>query len=62
MKRQVEEMKAKGLGRLLLCRGKGLQCRTCPSSGSSCALTVGLTKKDDGLEVWLYDEYPNPAA
>lgn len=61
VRHQIHEMKDKGLGGFFLCARQGL---TVPYlSGQwfeACRLAVEAAK-EEGLEVWLYDEYPYPS-
>ncbi len=61
IRHQIHEMKDKGLGGFFLCARQGL---TVPYLSSqwfeACKLAVEAAK-EEGLEVWLYDEYPYPS-
>ncbi len=61
VRHQIHEMKEKGLGGFFLCARQGL---TVPYLSSqwfeACRMAVEAAK-EEGLEVWLYDEYPYPS-
>lgn len=61
IRHQIHEMKDKGLGGFFLCARQGL---TVPYLSDqwfdACRLAVEAAK-EEGLEVWLYDEYPYPS-
>ena len=61
VRRQVLEMKKQGLGGFFLCARQGLRVPYLSSDWFELArYTVGLAR-ENGLEVWLYDEYPYPS-
>ncbi|MDR2618601.1 MAG: hypothetical protein LBC62_07000 [Treponema sp.] len=61
VRKQILEMKNKGLGGFFLCARQGLQVPYLSEDWFSlCRYAVDLAK-ETGLEVWLYDEYPYPS-
>ena len=61
IRRQVIEMKEKGLGGFFLCARQGLRIPYLSKEWFDiCRYTVDVAK-ECGLEVWLYDEYPYPS-
>ena len=61
VRRQVIEMKDKGLGGFFLCARQGLRIPYLSQEWFDiCNYTVEVAK-ENGLEVWLYDEYPYPS-
>ncbi|MDR3193411.1 MAG: hypothetical protein LBT87_10135, partial [Treponema sp.] len=61
VRRQILEMKAKGLGGFFLCARQGLRVPYLSGQWFDlCAYAVDIAR-EEGLEVWLYDEYPYPS-
>lgn len=61
IRHQIHEMKAKGLGGFFLCARQGLQVPYLSDRWfEACKLAVEAAR-EEGLEVWLYDEYPYPS-
>jgi hypothetical protein len=61
IRRQIREMKAKGLGGFFLCARQGLRVPYLSNRWfETCGYAVE-TAREEGLEVWLYDEYPYPS-
>lgn len=61
VRRQILEMKAKGLGGFFLCARQGLRVPYLSAEWFDlCKYAIGLAR-ENGLEVWLYDEYPYPS-
>ena len=61
IRRQVIEMKDKGLGGFFLCARQGLRIPYLSKEWFDiCRYTVEAAKEQE-LEVWLYDEYPYPS-
>lgn len=61
IRHQIHEMKLKGLGGFFLCARQGLQVPYLSDAWfEACKIAVEAAK-EDGLEVWLYDEYPYPS-
>jgi hypothetical protein len=58
---QIAEMKKKGLGGFFLCARQGLRIPYLSEEWFDlCGYTVDIAQ-ENGLEVWLYDEYPYPS-
>ncbi|MDR2747159.1 MAG: hypothetical protein LBB77_06890, partial [Treponema sp.] len=61
IRHQIHEMKAKGLGGFFLCARQGLRVPYLSGQWFDiCAYAVDIAR-EEGLEVWLYDEYPYPS-
>ncbi|GHV87174.1 glycoside hydrolase [Spirochaetia bacterium] len=61
VRRQILEMKDKGLGGFFLCARQGLRVPYLSGEWFEiCKFAVDLAR-ENGLEVWLYDEYPYPS-
>jgi len=61
IRHQIHEMKDKGLGGFFLCARQGLEVPYLSDDWfEACKIAVEAAK-DEGLEVWLYDEYPYPS-
>jgi hypothetical protein len=61
VKRQILEMKDKGLGGYFLCARQGLRIPYLSREWFDiCKYAVDVSR-EQGMEVWLYDEYPYPS-
>ena len=61
IRRQILEMKEKGLGGFFLCARQGLRIPYLSNEWFNlCKFCVDTAREND-LEVWLYDEYPYPS-
>ncbi|MDR1904662.1 MAG: hypothetical protein LBQ88_20545 [Treponema sp.] len=61
VKRQILEMKNKGLGGFFLCARQGLRVPYLSDEWFDICKYAVDTAGENGLEVWLYDEYPYPS-
>ncbi|MCL2068917.1 MAG: hypothetical protein FWH00_03370, partial [Oscillospiraceae bacterium] len=61
VKRQILEMKDKGLGGFFLCARQGLRIPYLSDEWFSLCRYAIDAARENGLEVWLYDEYPYPS-
>ena len=61
IRHQIHEMKLKGLGGFFLCARQGLQVPYLSDAWFEACKVAVEAAKEDGLEVWLYDEYPYPS-
>jgi hypothetical protein len=53
-------MKAKGLGGFSCAQGRAARALSVAEWFDLCRYTVSIAR-ENGLEVWLYDEYPIPS-
>lgn len=61
IRRQIREMAEKGVGGFFICPRQGLQVPYLSDSWFEKVKTAVAAAKEEGLEVWLYDEYPYPS-
>lgn len=61
IRHQIHEMKAKGLGGFFLCARQGLTVPYLSDQWFEACKVAVEAAKEEGLEVWLYDEYPYPS-
>jgi hypothetical protein len=61
IRRQILEMKAKGLGGFFLCARQGLRVPYLSDQWFEVCRYAVEVAREEGLEVWLYDEYPYPS-
>jgi hypothetical protein len=61
IERQILEMKNKGLGGFFICARQGLRVPYLSREWFDLCRFAVDTARENGLEVWLYDEYPYPS-
>jgi hypothetical protein len=61
VRRQILEMKDKGLGGFFLCARQGLRIPYLSEEWFELCGYAADIAQENGLEVWLYDEYPYPS-
>ncbi|MCL2832986.1 MAG: hypothetical protein FWD78_07445 [Treponema sp.] len=61
IRHQITEMKDKGLGGFFLCARQGLRIPYLSKEWFDLCKYCADVAKENGLEVWLYDEYPYPS-
>lgn len=61
IRRQILEMKDKGLGGFFLCARQGLRVPYLSQEWFALCRYAVDTAREQGLEVWLYDEFPYPS-